>query len=252
MSKRISAIVGAGLLAIAVAGSAAAAEFSAQQTETIGKIVRDYLLEHPEVLIEALETYEKRQTLAENDRRLKVIDDNSKSLFEDPNSYAAGPADADVTIVEFFDYHCSFCKKSLSVVNAALRSDPKIRVIFKEYPILSEDSVTAARAAVASIRQGKYFEFHNAMMSQRGRLNEKKVLEIARDVGLDANQLKRDMYQPDVSEVIRANYQLAETLGVRGTPAWLIGKEFVPGAISAERFSQYIAEARANAPKATN
>jgi len=252
MSSLRSAIVGAGMLAAAITGSASAADFSAEQTDAIGKIVREYLLEHPEVLIEALEAYEQRQTLAENDRRLKIIEAHSASLYEDSNSFAAGPPDADVTIVEFFDYHCGFCKKSLSVITQALQSDKNIRVVFKEYPILSEDSVTASRAAVASIRQGKYFEFHNAMMSQRGRLNEQKVLEIARDVGIDDKRLKHDMYQPDVSEVIRANYQLAEALGVRGTPAWLIGKEFVPGAVSAERFAEYIAQARATAAKATN
>ena len=212
--------------------------------EAIEKIVRDYLIRNPEVIVEALEELERRREIADQERAREAIVANREALLEDPGSYVAGNENGDVTIVEFFDYRCPYCKRSLGALMATLEKDPNVRVVFKEFPILGEESVLASRAAIASIQQGKYLDYHNALMDAGSELNEQSVLRIAREVGLDADKLMADMFSSDVTEVIRDNYLLAEALGIGGTPAFVIGDQLIPGAIDEQRFAELIQEAR--------
>ena len=251
-------IVRLGRLAIAggvllLAGSLAlpamaqsAKQLPSEDVEAIEKIIRDYLLRKPEVLIEAMDVLEKRRKEIALARQREMIAANRPALFEDKNSFTVGSAEADVTIVEFFDYRCPYCKRALSTVMTTIERDPNVRMVFKEYPILGEDSVIAARAAIASMRQGKYLEYHNALMQTRGNLDQAAVLQVAAEVGLDTKVLQVDMNRPEVSDIISANRGLAQTLGVTGTPAFIIGDTLVPGALTQRRMADLIEQARAN------
>ena len=170
-----------------------------------------------------------------------------EALFSDLESPVAGNPDGDVTLVEFFDYHCAYCKRMRGPVMTVLEEDPGLRVVFKEFPILGPDSVVAARAALTSRNQNpdKYVEFHTALMSTRGRLTQPRILAIARDVGFDAERLETDMDSPEVTATIRRNLALARALGITGTPSLVIGTQLVPGAVSLRTLRQLIAQARA-------
>lgn len=216
----------------------------AADKQAFEEAIRQYLLENPEVVVEALQRYQAAERERENQRRREMIVTHRDQLINDGHSFVKGAPDADVTIVEFFDYKCGFCRRSLPALRALVESDPKVRIVYKEFPILGQESVIAARAALASIPQGKYYEFHNALMSSRQTLDEANVLAIAREVGLDAEKIKADMYGEEIADALRKNYGLAETLGVEGTPAFVIGDTFVPGALSAERLAQLVEEAR--------
>ena len=142
-------------------------------------------------------------------------------MFEDPLAPTNGVTDADVTLVEFFDYQCGYCKKIFPDIVAVMENDKKLRVVFKELPILGPASIVAARGAMAAHKQGKYMAYHQAVMDLRGKLSEDRILQAAAEVGLDMAQLAKDMADPAIDEYLRANLQLAEEVGVTGTPAML-------------------------------
>lgn len=208
----------------------------------IERIVREYLLAHPEVIPEAMEVLRDRMTSA-------MITENAQALFHTPGDPVAGNSEGDVTVVEFFDYACGYCKMMLPRLRQMLDEDPGVRLVFKDFPILSETSVTAAKAALAARRQDKYVPFHMALMGARGRLGEDRIYAIARDVGLDVTLLKQDMNRPDVAQTIADNRQLARTLGISGTPAIIVGNAMTSGAISFEDLKAEIADARAGKAK---
>lgn len=223
----------------------AAQDIPTENVEAIEKIVREYLLRNPEVLLEAMEVLEKRREEIAQARRREALVASRSELLEDNNSFTVGAADADVTVVEFFDYRCPYCKRVVATVAATIENDPKVRFVFKEFPILGEDSVLASRAAIASIAQGKYPEYHEALMATRGTLNEAAVMQIAAEVGLDTDRLRQDMIRPEISRIIAANHELAKRLGITGTPAFVVGDTIVPGAISLRQMISLIDQARA-------
>lgn len=217
--------------------------------EQVQQIVRDYLLENPEIVIEAIETYQRNQRLAEEQKREQALSSKRKELFEDPLAPTNGVTDADVTLVEFFDYQCGYCKKIFPDIVAVMENDKKLRVVFKELPILGPASIVAARGAMAAHKQGKYMAYHQAVMDMRGKLTEDRILQAAAEVGLDMAQLAEDMADPAIDEYLRANLRLAEEVGVTGTPAMFVGKQFVPGAVDRATLMQLIAEERKSAGK---
>ncbi len=241
----IAASILAVVAATVLATSRAAQDIPTEDVAAIEKIVRDYLLRDPEVLLEALAVLDKRREEIAAARQRDAIVASRAELVEDENSFATGAPDADVTVVEFFDYRCPYCKRVLSTVTATIEGDPKVRFVFKEFPILGEDSVLASRAAIAAIAQGKYLEFHEALMSTRGTLDQATVLQIAAEVGLDTDRLKRDMSRPKIGAIIAANNDLAKRLGITGTPAFVVGDAVVPGAISLRQLVALIDKARA-------
>lgn len=224
--------------------------FNESQKKDIRKLVRDYLMKHPEVVIEAMREYQRRQREKQLQAARAAIKDNRNELLRDKDSVVAGNPKGDITIVEFFDYRCGYCKRVKAHLDLVVKNDPNVRVVYKEFPILGPASTYASRAAIASRKQGddKYRAYHDALMAARD-VNPASVLAIAKQVGLDTAKLTKDMNDPKVGEIIRRNHELAEKLGIRGTPAFVIGNEMVPGAIGAAQFAAKLAQARAACKK---
>lgn len=210
----------------------------------IGSIIRDYILTNPEVLVEAMQELEKKQETQRESVAEKAIRAYESELLRDSDSPIAGNPNGDVTIVEFMDYQCGYCKRVYSVVKSVVAADGKVKIIYKDLPILGEASRIAASAALAAARQNKYLALHNALMEFRGQLDRARVLDAAASVGIDVPQLVQDMEAPEIKQIIERNLALASALGVRGTPAFVIGKQFVPGAVDADALKKLIANAR--------
>lgn len=210
----------------------------------IGKAIREYLLANPEVLVEAMQEYERKQDSQRDAQAEKAIKENLTALIGDTENPVAGNPQGDVVIVEFSDYQCPYCKRAHSAVKSVLAADGKVKLIFKDLPILGEASKTAAIAALASVKQGKHLAFHNALMEFGGKLDSDKIFDIAGTAGLDVAKLKQDMEDPNIKKIIERNMTLAGQLGVRGTPAFVVGTQFVPGAVDADTLRQLIADAR--------
>jgi protein-disulfide isomerase len=234
------------LVSVTGANAASAASFNNAQKDEIGKIVREYLLKNPELLVEVMAELEAKQASAEQKRQDAAVAANEKAIYNDPTSFVAGNPNGDVTIVEFFDYHCGYCKRTFGPLMNAVHDDGKIKLILKEFPILGPDSVIASHAALAAEKQGKYFEMHQALYRNKGDLDEQRIMEIAKEVGLDTSKLRRDMADPEIAKTIARNEKLADALGVKGTPGFIIGGKMHPGALDAEELAAVVKEARAN------
>lgn len=223
------------------ANSASAEEFTAEQ---IQDLVIQTILENPEVIMQAVNILQERDKVAAEAQAGEALESQRALLETDPNAPVLGNPDGDVTVVEFFDYNCPYCKKAGDIVQELIEKDPNIRVVYREWPILSEDSVVATRAALASRSQGKYEEFHWALMGHKGRLNEGSVFNIAKKIGLDVTQLATDMKSPEIDEHIQTTQALATTLGFGGTPSFVIGDQLIPGMIQLSTMEELIAENR--------
>jgi len=221
--------------------------FDAIQEQAIREIVRDYLVEHPEVIVDAIEVLRERQRAQELENARHAVAANADALFEDPYTPVVGNPDGDVTIVEFFDYRCGYCKRVFPALMELLEEDGNIRLAMKEFPILGPDSRFAARAALAAREQDRYGDFHAKLMAARGELSEDAVMAIARSVGLDVDRLRNDMAAERIDEALERNFALAERLSIRGTPAFVIGDELVPGAIGLDQLRQMVEEQRERA-----
>jgi len=212
--------------------------------EQIEQIVREYLIDNPTVVVEALQAYE-RQVADEQARTAdQAMSDMAIDLYGDPNTPETGNPDGDVVIVEFFDYRCGYCRRSAPDVFAVVRDDPNVRFIYKEFPILGPGSELAAKAALASRNQGLYQSFHEALMTADIDFSEESIMSVAELVGLDVDQLKVDMEGPEVAAHIEKTYELARALGIRGTPAFIVGDELIPGAVNRAELNNLIEQAR--------
>jgi len=210
----------------------------------LGKNIRDYLIANPEVLVEAMQELERKQDSQRDSQAQKAIDQQQAALLGDPATPSTGNPNGDVTIVEFSDYQCPYCKKAHTAVKSVIAADGKVKLIYKDLPILGEASKIAAVAALASIKQGKHDAFHDALMANTAKLDDARIFDIAASVGIDVDRLKADMNDPAIKKTIDRNMALAQELGVRGTPAFVVGKQFVPGAVDADALKQLISEAR--------
>ena len=239
----------------AALGLAGSAQIATAQSDTITidtgdraaieAIVREYLLENPEIITEALDILQQREEAAELERQRLALVDQHDAIFNSSSPFMGNP-DGDVTLVEFFDYQCGFCKRVLDDVFAVAEDDPGLRVVFKDLPILGPSSVVAARASLAARNQGLYTEYHNALMAHRGQLSDRVIFDTAEEVGLDVNQLRTDMQSPEIREELNDNIRLAQQLGIRGTPAFIIGDEIIPGARSLQEIEASIERARSS------
>lgn len=251
---RFAAVAGAFVIMAALVGPVPAQEgpengeqqsqFTEAQREEIGRLVREYLIRNPEVLEEAIRALQARR---EEERRAAAevaLRENRDALLRNEDSPVGGNPNGNVTIVEFFDYQCGFCKRAFPEMQAAVEADGNVRVVYKEWPVLGPASVFAARAALASRAQGKYEAFHNALMGFDGQLSNEIVMQIAASVGLDVARLQEDMQSPEVDGILRRNHELAQALGIEGTPAFVIGDELIPGAIGEQQFRTHIDRAR--------
>lgn len=220
-----------------------ASQFSPDQRDEIGKIVKEYLLANPRILVEMSEKLQKIQQEEQNRQREQVLSSAKQSIFRSPVDYVLGDDDADVTVVEYFDYNCGWCKRALNEVTKLTEADKKVRVVMKEFPIFGEHSEFAARAALASKAQGKYWDFHVAMMKEQ-RVTKDNVMQIAERVGLDVAKLKAEMEDPKYAEAIKETQQVATSLGIEGTPGFIVDSQINPGYVPADRLQQMVAEVR--------
>jgi protein-disulfide isomerase len=233
MTLRLRLQAAAALLLAFSLPAAAESSFNDAQKAEIGQIVRDYLLANPEILLEMSQTLEAKQKDAEAKQREAAMASSADQLFRSPHDHVAGNPEGDVTIVEFFDYNCGWCKKGFSEVVSLIEKDKNLRVVLKEFPIFGGDSDYAARAAVAARNQGKYWELHSALFSHEGKVTKEFVDEAAKAVGLDLAKLKADMDSQEVTDIIGANQALAQSLSINGTPAFIIDTNVTPGYLPA-------------------
>jgi protein-disulfide isomerase len=239
------------VLSVAAFGlSAAALTFAlglAGKGETpvdINSQVRAYILANPEIIVEAVNQLEARREETEANELTAFIASASDEIFNDPASPVGGNPGGDVTLVEFFDYNCHYCRKAAPVLAELEAGDRGLRIVYKEFPILGPGSEFAARAALASRKQDKYLDFHKAMMSHAGRIDEGSVLEIAAGLGLNVDLLKKDMADPAIAQAISGNLALAQKLRITGTPGFVAGKEIVRGLAPLRSMKDLIGKAR--------
>jgi protein-disulfide isomerase len=217
---------------------------SAAQRQQIETVIHDYLMQHPDVLLSALRKAEDKMNHDDAVKASQAVTEHHKDVFNDPTTPIGGNPHGDVTVVEFFDYRCPYCKQVEPSLESMLKQDAKLRLVYKEFPILGPASITAAHAALAAQRQGKYDAFHAAMMAARGNITDETVYRIAGSVGLDIDKLKRDMASPEIAQTIKANIKLADALDIHGTPAFIIGDKVVPGAIDLDALKTMVSDAR--------
>ncbi|MEK9831531.1 MAG: DsbA family protein [Rhodospirillaceae bacterium] len=222
----------------------AGASFSAIQRNDIRNTVREYLLDNPEVIVEALELLQARQEATQRQQNQGAIAAHADQLVSSRRDPFIGNPDASVTVVEFFDYQCPYCKRVAEDLAVLAAEDSDVRIVFKEFPVFGTESSLAARAALAAAKQGKYAEFHLALMRLRGAPSETAIFHIAGRLGMNAGRLRRDMGAPEIEDQIQANLQLARQIGVRGTPAFIVGDRLIPGALSPDQMRALIAEER--------
>ena len=223
----------------------AAAEFTPDQRKEIEGIIKDFLANHPDLLMQAIQDADDKLKADAKDKAAKALADHRHDVFDDPQSPTAGNPKGDVTLVEFFDYRCPYCKQVEPSLEQLLQDDKQLRFVYKELPVLGPDSELAAHAALAAKLQGKYDAFHRALMNTPGHPDEAVIFKVAASVGLDVDRLKQDMKSPDIEKQLKANLQLGDTLSIDGTPAFIVGKTIVPGAISLEDLRKLIADTRA-------
>lgn len=218
-----------------------------EQRKAVVDLVRETLLQNPELIQEALVELERRNAVAQADAQSKAVASEKDRLVDPATSVIVGNPQGDVTIVEFMDYNCGFCKRALEDVRALAKDDPKLKVVLKDFPILGPDSVEASRVAVAAKAQlsgPKYFEFHNKLMGVKGRVNGAKALDIAKESGADIEKLKKEIEAPATRAVIEDTVALGDRLGLTGTPAFIIGDEVVFGAVGQAALKQKIDSVR--------
>lgn len=212
-----------------------ASAFSAEQQQQIESIIKNFVISHPEVLQQAMDALDQRQKAAEADKARVTIRANNATIFNSPHQVVLGNPKGNVTMVEFFDYNCAFCKRALADMLDLLKTDSDLKFVLKEFPVLGPGSVEAAHVAVAAHMQDpsgkKYMEFHQKLLGGRGPADKMRALAVAKDVGFDMARLEKDMNSGEVKATIEENMKLADALGVSGTPTYVVGDEVVVGAV---------------------
>ena len=228
--------------------AASAQNFSDGQRGEIETIIKNYLVSHPEVLEEAMAELNKRQAAAEAEKHEASVATNADAIFNSPRGVTLGNKDGDVTFVEFFDYNCGYCKRAMADMLDLMKTDPKLKVVLKEFPVLSEGSVEAAKVAVAVRMQDpggkKYLDFHQKLLGGRGPADKARAMAAAKEAGLDTARIEKDLASPEVRATIEENFKLAEAMGMNGTPSYVIGKQVVIGAVGLDGLREKIGVAR--------
>ncbi|MDF0603376.1 DsbA family protein [Psychromarinibacter sp. C21-152] len=212
----------------------------------VKELVLEAIRENPEIVMEAVAILERRQANAQAETQAEALHSQRQIIENDPNAPVLGNPEGDVTVVEFFDYNCPYCRRVKSEVRELIDKDPGIRLVYREWPILGDGSVFAAKAALAAREQGRYEAFHWAMMEIDGRADEASVLRVAEQVGLDLDQLRQDMEAPKVAEHIATSMRLTQALGFNGTPSFVVGDNLVPGFVEKEKLAELVEQTREN------
>ena len=252
---RLTAAAAAAFIAFGAATPARAQSFSDAQRGEIERIIKDYLMRHPEVLQEAISELEKKQVAADAEKNKTAVKDNAQLIFNSPRQVTIGNPQGDVTMVEFFDYNCGYCKRAMADMFDLMKDDPKLKVVLKEFPVLGPGSVEAAQVATAVRMQDrtgkKYLEFHQKLLGGRGQADKARALAAAKEAGLDMTRLEKDMASPEVKASLTESMELAEKLGLNGTPSYVIGPNVVIGAVGLAALKEKVEAARACAANAT-
>ena len=231
---------------VSALGGYAVALYGKNQEQRLTALIEAHIAENPEIVLRAIQELRRRDTEAKEERVRSNLAAVRAELIRDPRSPVAGNPEGDVTVVEFFDYNCPYCKAVKPALGQLLAGDPGIRFVYKELPILGEASRTAAKAALAAVRQGaeRYRRFHDALLEIQGGLTDEAVYRVAEQIGLDLARLRADMEDPEIEAAIEANRELAARLNITGTPAFAIGESIIPGAVSLEELREAVARAR--------
>ena len=211
----------------------------------VKRLALEAIRENPEIVMEAIDMLRAQEAEAQAEAAQAALSERRDAIEQDPNAPVLGNPEGDVTLVEFFDYNCPYCRRASEDVHALIEEDPDLRVVLREWPILGEDSVEAARAGLAAEMQGGYEAFHFTLMNGSGRVDEAAIEAAAEEVGLDLERLREDMGAPEIQAHIDASMELAEALGITGTPAFVVGDQVVPGAVPGDELAALIEEARA-------
>jgi protein-disulfide isomerase len=217
-----------------VMAPARAQDFSPGQKAGIEQIIHDYLMKNPEVLRDAIGELERRQQAEQTAARDRALSDNAEALFRSTHQAVVGNPDGKITLVEFFDYNCGYCKKSLADVGRLMKENPDLRVVLKDFPVLGPGSLEAAQVEAAVRKQitgDKFWDFHQKVLGTRGQVGRAQVLAVAKDMGLDMSRLDRDMRDPDVRAGIAEVVGFGDKLALTGTPSWILGRDVIIGAV---------------------
>ncbi len=220
------------------------------ETAKIEKVVRDYLLSNPEVIRDAMQALAAREEKENTERSANLLKTLRNEIFLDPDTPVSGNSSGDVSVVVFFDYNCGYCKSTLPQLQDLVRNDPNVKVIFKELPILGPSSFRAAKAALAAGRQGKYVQFHDELLVAES-TNDEVVGGIAKKLGLDLARFLKDMADPKFDAELERNSLLAGSLGINGTPAYIVGDQIIPGAIDEASLTRLVAAQRSKTATTT-
>jgi len=227
--------------------TAAAEDFSPAQRTQIENIVRDYLLKNPELLQQVMLELEKKHSVAEAAKQKQTITDHAQALFNSPRHVTLGNPQGDVTFVEFFDYNCGYCKRAMGDMMELLK-DPKLKVVLKEFPVLGPGSVEAAQVAVAVRMQDKtgkkYLDFHQRLLTGRGQADKAKAMAAAKAAGLDMARLEKDLASDEIRASLQESFSLAESLGLNGTPSYVVGNDVLIGAVGLAALREKVNVAR--------
>ncbi len=232
VAAAVAAIVSAAIVLLVPRGASqvAGTATEAMDEKQVVEVVRDYLTKNPEILVEMTTALDKGQQEEQSAKQSTAISENADALFRSDKAFTAGNPDGDVTIVEFFDYNCGYCRRAMPDALKLIEADDKVKFVFKELPIFGDDSEDAAKGALAAMKQDKYFEMHQRLFSDPGKAGKAKVLRIANDIGLDLAQLEADMESEEIGKALGEVRDLAQELGLQGTPLYLIGDRIIPGA----------------------
>lgn len=227
------------------AGAESNAGFTDEQKKALSGIIKDYLVNHPEVMIDVQNALDERAQ-KEQDAKIKGLLSANPKAFKGAANASAGNPGGDVTVVEFFDFNCGYCRRGLADVQRLVSEDKNVRIVFKEFPILAKGSAEASRVAIAAKRQGKYWEFHQAMLGAHGQANLATALQVASSVGLDSDRITREMSEAAVTDEIEESEGLARQIGINGTPFFIVGDKTIPGAPDDlhDQLARLVAEAR--------
>jgi protein-disulfide isomerase len=249
MTPMIKMLTGAGAAALLMlAPPVAAQEFSAPQKNEIERIIRDYLVSHPEVLQDAIAELDRRQTAADLEKTKAALTSNAETVFNSNRQVVLGNPNGDVTMVEFFDYNCGYCKRAMADMMDLLKTDPKLRIVLKEFPVLGPGSIEAAKVAVAVRMQDKngkkYLDFHQKLLGGRGQADKARAIAVAKEVGFDVKRIEADMEGEEAKASLEETLKLGETLGLNGTPSYVVGSDVVVGAVGLDALRTKVSSAR--------
>lgn len=248
--RRFAFAGAAAVLAVATAGGAAQAQtpdFTPEQKKAIESMVHSYIVAHPEVLQEAMAELEKRQQTAQEAKQQQALTTEKETLLKSKNAVVVGNPDGDVTLVEFFDYNCGFCKRAVGDVSRLIKGDGKLRVVMRDFPVLGQESLEASRIALAAKQQlsGQgALDYHKRLMAVKGRIGKEQAETVAREMGLDMTRLAKDADSPAVADALKESRELGDKLGLTGTPSFVIGDTIIPGAVGHDAMAEAIKSVR--------